>query len=190
MSQVVEMLGMTGKPLHIKRLIKALNDWKMTPHSFQNELEHYNQTPTNSVPIRNPFKDIEHQIASLCEDFCDEENENLMEELRGTREAEREKVKSEFGENYARIQEFAIRKIITMKGGLPVIDQGNIQVIDVPVIFSQELLIQIATSLVEIDASYLSETSSTRLLEDSEKLLHQFKESFRSNEDQSGSEIE
>ncbi|CBY08697.1 unnamed protein product [Oikopleura dioica] len=176
LSQVVEMLGMTGKPLHIQRLIKALNDWKMTPHSFQNELEHYNQTPTNSVPIRNPFKDIEHQIASLCEDFCDEENENLMEELRGTREAEREKVKSEFGENYARIQEFAIRKIITMKGGLPVIDQ--------------ELLIQIATSLVEIDASYLSETSSTRLLEDSEKLLHQFKESFRSNEDQSGSEIE
>ena len=132
MSQVVEMLGMTGKPLHIQRLIKALNDWKMTPHSFQNELEHYNQTPTNSVPIRNPFRDIEHQIASLCEDFCDEENENLMEELRESREVERQKVKNEFGENYARIQEFAIRKMITTKLELPVIDQGTIQQISNP----------------------------------------------------------
>jgi hypothetical protein len=49
-----------------------------------------------------------------------------MEELRETREAERQKVKNEFGENYARIQEFAIRKMITTKVGLPVIDQGTV----------------------------------------------------------------
>ena len=38
-----------------------------------------------------------------------------------------QKVKNEFGENYARIQEFAIRKMITTKLDLPVIDQGTIQ---------------------------------------------------------------
>ncbi|CAG5078917.1 Oidioi.mRNA.OKI2018_I69.PAR.g9121.t1.cds [Oikopleura dioica] len=176
LSQVVEMLGMTGKPLHIQRMIKALNDWKMTPHSFQNELEYYNQVPSNSIPIRNPYKEIEHQIQQLCEDFCDEENEKVMEELRESREAEREKVKAQFGESYAKVQEFAIRKIINAKDDVAVLDQ--------------ELLVQIGKSLVRIDPSYLSETNQTRILEDTQKLLLQFRESFRSNDDRTSASEE
>ena len=48
-----------------------------------------------------------------------------MEELRESREAEREKVKAQFGESYAKVQEFAIRKIINAKDDVAVLDQGK-----------------------------------------------------------------
>jgi len=107
-------IGMAEKPLHFQRFVKVLGDWQINPTSFTNEIDNFDMHPENSIKVKkNAAKDIEHRIRQLCEDFCDQADEELTEEQKVLVQTERSRLASEFGNDFDTVQRYCIEKFLT-----------------------------------------------------------------------------
>ena len=62
--------------------------------------------------LNGDISDIEHRIRQLCEDFCDQADEELTEEQKSIVVAERSRLAADFGNDFETVQRYCIEKFL------------------------------------------------------------------------------